>query len=133
MFICVEFQPADPNARLPRLGTTHSAAYDIYSVNDVELTPNTITQIDSGLVIDYISPNIYIQILSRSGLALNRSILTCAGVIDPDYRGRIFVLLNNISTEKQIIKKGERIAQMVFMPIIRPFSNSIRQQLFESN
>ena len=127
MFCCVEFQLADKHAKLPQLGTSQSAAYDIYCVNEVVLKPG-ITQIDSGLILSYLSPNIYIQILSRSGLALTRNLLTCAGVVDSDFRGRIFILMHNVSAEPQVIHRGERLAQIVFLPIIRPHSETLNNQ-----
>jgi dUTP pyrophosphatase len=53
--------------------------------------------------------------LARQGLALSNGV----GVIDADYRGEICVLLSNLGCEDVYIEPGQRIAQVVFMPIAR--------------
>jgi len=60
------------------------------------------------------------QIRSRSGLALKHGImvLNSPGTIDSDYRGEIGVILANLGLNAVQIKKGDRIAQMVFAPIV---------------
>jgi dUTP pyrophosphatase len=59
------------------------------------------------------------QIRPRSGLALKQGItcLNSPGTIDADYRGEIGVILINLSNELQVIKTGDRIAQMVVAPV----------------
>jgi len=61
------------------------------------------------------------QIRPRSGIALKQGItcLNSPGTIDADYRGEIKVLLINLSTEIQTIAPGERIAQLVFAPVLQ--------------
>ena len=118
----VELKRVHDNTVMPQLGTPHSAAFDLYSVDDIAIAARSIAQVDTGLVVVHMTPNIYAQILSRSGLALAQSVFTVAGVIDPDYRGRIIVLLYNGSNKRVTIRQGYRVAQMVFLPIIRPLS-----------
>ena len=72
-------------------------------------------------------PYLYSKLLSdtlskfipRSGLSIKQglTLVNCIGTIDADYRGEIKVPMINLSTETQIIKNGDRIAQMVIMPI----------------
>ena len=59
---------------------------------------------------------------ARSGLACKRGLrpANCVGVIDSDYRGEIVVALRNDSMENQTINHGERIAQLVIAPYLRP-------------
>jgi dUTP pyrophosphatase len=59
------------------------------------------------------------QIRPRSGLALKQGItcLNSPGTIDADYRGEIGVILINLSNEMQVLKSGDRIAQMVIAPV----------------
>ena len=61
------------------------------------------------------------QIRPRSGLALNHGItlLNAPGTIDADYRGEIKVIVINLGSEEYILKRGERIAQMVFTQVAR--------------
>jgi dUTP pyrophosphatase len=58
------------------------------------------------------------QIRARSGLALHRglTVLNGPGTIDPGYRGEVSVILVNLSNEEQVIKPGDRIAQLVVAP-----------------
>lgn len=53
------------------------------------------------------------NIRSRSGLSLNEGIITLGGVIDPDYRGEIGVILQNLSADPVDIKKYDKVAQML--------------------
>ena len=74
--------------------------------------------IKTGLHIE-LPPDIEAQIRPRSGLALNSgiSIINSPGTVDEDFRGDIGVILINMSNEPFIIKKGDRIAQMVFQKV----------------
>ena len=58
----------------------------------------------------------------RSGLSSKRGLAPAnkVGVIDPDYTGEILVMLLNTSGEERILKRGERMAQLVFQPFVRP-------------
>jgi dUTP pyrophosphatase len=56
---------------------------------------------------------VYGRIAGRSGLALNHSLTVGAGVIDQDYRGNIGILLFNHSLTDYVIKKGDRVAQLI--------------------
>ena len=74
--------------------------------------------VKTGIHIE-LPPNIEAQIRPRSGLALKNgiSIANSPGTVDEDYRGDVGVILINLSNEPFIIKKGDRIAQMVFQKV----------------
>ncbi len=61
-------------------------------------------------------------IYSRSGLGAKKGIVVAqgVGVIDADYRGEVMIMLLNTTQEPYIIKRGERVAQLVYQPIVRP-------------
>jgi dUTP pyrophosphatase len=61
------------------------------------------------------------QVRPRSGLALKRgvSVLNTPGTIDADYRGEVGVILFNMSDEEFTVENGERIAQLVFAPVLQ--------------
>ena len=69
------------------------------------------------------------QIRPRSGLALKHglSVLNSPGTIDADYRGEIKVLLINLSNETYLIERGQRIAQLILMPVSRFYWKEIDQ------
>ena len=107
---------------LPAYATEGSAGMDLcaHIHESVVLEPLERKLIPTGLFIEL--PTGYeAQIRPRSGLALKQGItcLNSPGTIDADYRGEIGVILINLSNELQVIKTGDRIAQMVVAPVIQ--------------
>jgi len=105
---------------LPAYATEGSAGMDLcaHIHESVVLEPLERKLILTGLFIEL--PTGYeAQIRPRSGLALKQGItcLNSPGTIDADYRGEIGVILINLSNEMQVIKTGDRIAQMVIAPV----------------
>ena len=78
--------------------------------------------IPSGIAVEPAAPGIAGFIYSRSGLGAVKGLVVAqgVGVIDPDYRGEITVFLLNTSKEDYTVQNGERIAQLVFQPYVRP-------------
>lgn len=94
--------------------TEGSAGADIRSNIDKVIEPKETCKIPTGIFIE-MPEGIECQIRSRSGLALKGIIvLNGVGTIDSDYRGELMVLLYNLSDENFEIKKGDRIAQLIF-------------------
>lgn len=119
---------------LPAYATPGSSGMDIRANNEhpIELPPLGRALIPTGIFME-IPPGFEAQVRPRSGLALNKG-LTCLntpGTIDSDYRGEIKVLLINLSNDAQIISRGERIAQVVFVKIETALL-SVVQQLNET-
>ncbi len=105
---------------LPAYATEGSAGMDLcaHIHESVVLEPLERKLIPTGLFIEL--PDGYeAQVRPRSGLALKQGItcLNSPGTIDADYRGEIGVILINLSNEMQVIKNGDRIAQMVIAPV----------------
>ena len=105
---------------LPAYATEGSAGMDLcaHIHESVVLEPLERRLIPTGLFIEL--PTGYeAQIRPRSGLALKQGItcLNSPGTIDADHRGEIGVILINLSNELQVIKTGDRIAQMVVAPV----------------
>jgi dUTP pyrophosphatase len=105
---------------LPAYATEGSAGMDLcaHIHESVVLEPLERKLIPTGLFIEL--PTGYeAQIRPRSGLALKQGItcLNSPGTIDADYRGELGVILINLSNEMQVIKTGDRIAQMVIAPV----------------
>jgi len=89
---------------------------DLYSVEDLILKPGQRYAVATGLSIDF--PHGYAGLIcDKSGLAVKHGITTIAGVIDPEYRGEWKVVLLNASDEDYYIKKGEKVAQVLFPKI----------------
>ena len=105
---------------LPEYATTGASGMDLRASlsEDVELHPLQRELIPTGIFIEL--PEGYeAQIRPRSGLAVKQGItcLNTPGTIDADYRGEVKVILINLSSEKQVIHPGDRIAQMVLQQV----------------
>lgn len=115
----VYFTKANEKAIVPTKASLGSLGYDLYSIEDITIAPGKTALINTGLKI--VVPKGYeMQIRSRSGLALNKSVfvLNSPATIDWDYQGEIKIILHNLGSEDFHIKEGDRIAQAVFAPII---------------
>jgi len=102
-----------PEAVIPSRGSSGAVGYDLYSVSDVAIPPQERLMISTGITVK-IPPGYYGRIAPRSGYAHKNGIDVLAGVIDPDYRGEVRVILLNTSKDTPFeISKGQRIAQLV--------------------
>ena len=77
--------------------------------------------IPSGIAVEPLTPGIAGFVYSRSGLGAMQGLTVAqgVGVIDPDYRGEITVVLLNTSGEERRLRRGDRIAQLVFQPALQ--------------
>lgn len=113
--------------------TSGSAGYDIPSSVDVVIPANSQKLIPTNIYLNTsrnfpsipnLPSHLYAKIESRSSMAM-KGIWTGAGVVDSDYRGEVKVLLRNFTDVDFEIKKGDRIAQMVFVKIEFPYDSVI--------
>ena len=109
---------------LPELATDGSAGMDLRACIDQDLTlePGAVELIPTGFAIYIADPGYAAMILPRSGLGHKHGILlgNLVGLIDSDYQGQIFVSCWNRSSAGYKIEAGERIAQLVVVPVERP-------------
>ena len=107
---------------LPKYATDGSSGMDIYAAvtKEFALPAGETMLIPSGFKIE-IPAGYEGQVRPRSGLALKHSIgiLNAPGTIDSDYRGEVGVILTNYGKKEFVIKRGDRIAQLVIMPVTR--------------
>lgn len=101
---------------LPRYATEHSAGMDLSAAIDGEvvLAPGETRLIPTGFAIA-LPPGFEAQVRPRSGLAIRHGIgvLNSPGTIDADYRGEVKVILTNFGSQEFVLRRGDRIAQMV--------------------
>ena len=109
---------------LPAYETADAAGMDLRAaVEDsapVTLAPGHRAMIPTGLTIA-LPPGYEAQVRPRSGLAAKHGVtcLNSPGTVDADYRGEVKVILINHGQEPFVIKRGERIAQMIIAPVTR--------------
>lgn len=107
------------NATLPTRATDGSAGYDLYAAVDEIIAPSTRKLVRTDIAITA-PAGCYARVAPRSGLALKHGIMVGAGVVDRDYRGEVGVLLFNQGTDAFVVRKGDRIAQLVLERIVTP-------------
>jgi len=113
----------DNSLDLPAYATAASAGVDLCAdlKDSLTINPGENVKIPTGLAIELPGPHVVAFVFARSGLAsrYGLGLTNGVGVIDSDYRGEIQVLLQNLGQQAIIVNPGDRIAQMVFVPIFR--------------
>ena len=106
---------------LPHYATDGSAGLDMRACIDAPLTvgPGDTELVPTGLAIHIGDKRLAAVLLPRSGLGHKHGLVlgNLTGLIDSDYQGQVFISCWNRSTKAYEIKPGERIAQMVFVPV----------------
>ena len=110
-------------ARLPARQTAGSAGFDLYAdIEECTIHPGEIFRVPTGIAIAISDIYTAAFIYARSGIASKFGVCpaNCVGVIDSDYRGEIQVPLTNHGKEPFVIRRGDRIAQLLFAPVFLP-------------
>lgn len=127
----IEFKILDPRLHgwgLPRYQSDMAAAIDLHACLDeaIEISPGAAPHlISAGFALHMANANIAALVLPRSGLGHKKGLVlgNLVGLIDPDYTGPILVSAWNraaLGTPAVRIEPGERFAQMLFVPVVRP-------------
>lgn len=123
----LKFKRLDPRVGtdwpIPELGTPGSAGVDLRACLDAPLTlaPGETALIGTGIAIHLDDPGLCALILPRSGLGHRGLVLgNLVGLIDSDYQGELKISTWNRGQESQTIEPGDRIAQLVIIPVIQP-------------
>ena len=106
----------------PAYQSEHASGMDLVAAleRDTEIAPGQVLAVPTGIHLE-IPPGYEGQVRARSGLAARHAIgvPNAPGTIDADYRGEVQVLLVNFGTRPYVVRRGDRIAQLVFAPIAR--------------
>lgn len=117
----VKIKKLSERATTPVYASAGSAGADLTSAEETDITINPGETVFIGTQIAVEIPKGYVGLVyARSGLACKRGLAPAnkVGVIDSDYRGEIKVALHNHGKNAEIVKKGERIAQIVIAPCV---------------
>ncbi len=116
---------------LPTYATSGSAGLDLRVCleNAVELMADDTILLPTGLAIHISDANLAAVLLPRSGLGHKHGIIlgNLVGLIDSDYQGQLMISIWNRNQRSYTIKPGERIAQMVFVPVIQVEFNLVEE------
>ena len=114
---------------LPTYATSGSAGLDLRAcIDDVlDIAPGTTTLVPTGLAIHIADPDLAAVILPRSGLVHKHGIVlgNLVGLIDSDYQGQLMVSVWNRGQESFSLQPGDRMAQLVFVPVVQAEFNLV--------
>jgi dUTP pyrophosphatase len=113
----IKFKRLDKDAQLPTRATEGAAGFDIYCNGFYTIAPSVRCLLDTGIAMA-IPEGWCGFVMPRSGLAAKHGIDRLAGLIDSDYRGEVKVSLINHGESPVEFKKGDRIAQIIFVPVM---------------
>ena len=122
----VKIKILDPRLKsdfpLPEYQTESSAGMDLRAMVDEDfvLNPGEVRMVNTGFAMHIADPNVTALIVPRSGLGYKHGIVlsNLTGVIDADYQGPLMMPLWNHSTHPFTIHVGDRVAQMLFVPVL---------------
>jgi len=122
MRVLIRVLPHGAGLPLPEYATPGAAGCDLRAAVSATLSiaPGERVLVPTGLALA-IPEGFEGQVRMRSGLALRKGLIlpNAPGTIDSDYRGELCVLLANIGAEPVEITRGDRIAQLIFAPVVR--------------
>lgn len=121
---------------LPAYATDGSAAMDLRACieSPVTIPPGGCELIKTGLAINMMDPGLVAIVASRSGLSLQHHVHVAQGigVIDADYHGEIGVILANDGAAAYSVQPGDRIAQLMFQPVVQVTLNYVEKFSIET-
>ena len=121
----VKVKKLDERATVPAAGSAYAAGSDLYALlegdGEVSIPAHHTVLIRTGLAIE-LPEGSFGAVFARSGLATREGLrpANCVGVIDSDYRGELRVALFNSSDSDYTIHDGDRIAQLMVLPVVQP-------------
>jgi dUTP pyrophosphatase len=105
-----------PTAKAPLRKTEGAAGFDLfYDGEEIDFAPGDQKILSTGVSLE-IMGGYYGQIAPRSGLAVEYGIVVLGGIIDSDYRGEVKVILKNTGKKLWLVRRGDRIAQLLILP-----------------
>ncbi|MGB7265478.1 MAG: dUTP diphosphatase [Terracidiphilus sp.] len=112
----------EPGAKLPAVAHPgEDLGYDVFALTDVMLASGATMKVRTGIAVEARDPAtgaaLGLLVRDRSSIA-SRGIATTGGVIDAGYRGEILILMTNLGDAAVALKAGEKIAQMVPVPVL---------------
>ncbi len=118
-----------PKAILPAYGSAEAVGADLYACLEQEVTvqPGEVFWVPTGIALE-VPKGCAGLVYARSSMGAKRGLAPAnkVGVIDPDYRGEVRVVLLNHSNRPQTIAPGERVAQFVITPVLTPVYEEVQ-------
>ena len=110
--IHVKIKRLDKDLPLPSYGYEGDAAFDLFTREEVELSPGERYAVPTGVALEI--PDGFVGLVwDKSGIGIKSGLKTLGGVVDSTYRGEVFVGVVNLSQETYIFERGDKVAQMM--------------------
>ena len=118
----LEFQKTSDKVKSPTRGNPSDAGLDVYAhlpkvAAGVTIIPGSNIMVSTGLKFG-IPHGYMLQVCNRSSMGAKKSLTVGAHIIDSGYEGEVFIDLHNIGNKEQVIKDGDKIAQLVLVPVV---------------
>lgn len=118
MTAIVQIKLLSQGARMPGLALNGDVGYDLHVIGQHTIMAGMSQDLPTGVAIG-MHDDIYGRITGRSSSA-RKGLLVTEGILDSGYRGELFVHVFNATRRTIVIEDGDRLAQLIFMPAIRP-------------
>lgn len=115
----VKFTKTSSSVITPTRFEEGSVGYDLHALKDAYVSPFQSVKVDTGIVLNIQGP-FYAQIRDKSGFSTKRLLHVFNGVVDSSLKSSIVVNFENVSNQEQHIYAKEKIAQMIFLPVVTP-------------
>jgi len=114
----MNFLKLSQHAKTPTLADEGAAGYDLYASEDTVVRSCEVAKVGTGIAIE-LEKFQFAAVCSRSGLASKGIwVANAPGIVDSSYRGEVGVLLYNSTSKEFVVRKGDRIAQLVIQPYL---------------
>lgn len=117
------FAKTNSDVKTPTRSNPSDAGLDVFFYspdgNPVSIDPRTCKLLGTGVKFE-IPHGYMLQVCNRSGIASKRSLVVGAHIIDSGYSGEVMINLHNIGEKPQVVNHGDKIAQLVMLPILVP-------------
>ncbi len=127
----IKVKKLNEKAVLPHIASSGAAAADLHALLDNPLTIKAGERVlvPTGISIELPGNEYVALICARSGMAFKRGLALAngIGVIDSDYRGELLVAMINTGNEDQTIEPGDRIAQLMVLPVVTPVYTEVSE------
>lgn len=111
----IKFKKLSPSAVMPRKAHQSDAGFDLASVEDITIEPNSRHAIDTGIAVE-VPLGYYGMVLGRSGNTMRKGLVGQTGIIDTGYYDAIKVMAFNTTDGPIQIKIGDRVGQLLIVP-----------------
>ena len=121
----IRIKRLDPRAVLPKRAHPEDAGMDLHLLESVEIPAGGGIRVRTGIAME-IAVGFVGMVADRSSLAA-KGLKTAGGIIDAGYRGEIHIVLRNLTTEPVRLEAGDRVAQLLILPVALPVIQEVAE------